>query len=659
MAAVPTLGLDLAAAPQLEAALHAQLARGFGYVCVPIAHPRLKRRLAMPVPGGAAAARTAWQGAEDAAPFTRSDLLLPSDAWTTQVVGKLSEWARLDSPHEAERRNSADVLRQEAAFAAHLSLPAVLLPRGAYLAETHSNLARLVFELLQQSQCPPLWLPLPLCASRCRDGAAHPVDTWAVWDRIRTLCDHHPRLSLVLEVTEDLPAPAEVARWLAEPVRALAVHTRLFLTGVAGAPRLSRSHAQLMRRFAALPSVQLILRGRVTSHHAVLRALFEPASGEAEASKEQQQGEGDDDDEDDASASGDELDASYADYLQAPLQPLQDNLESQTYETFERDAIKYAQYEAAVARVLRALPAAAAGPAPAVVMVLGAGRGPLVQVVLRAAAAARRGVRVYAVEKNPNAVVTLRNLKHALWRDAVTVVAQDMRAWQAPELADVVVSELLGSFGDNELSPECLDGALRLLKPGGVSVPSDSLSYLAPVAAHKLWAEINAAAAAGGGGGGGGGSWLKGFETPYVVKLRAAHSVSAPQPCFLFRHPNRAGGDGNEPLAPLDNQRFARLRFAAARDSVVHGLAGYFEARLFGDEVTLSTLPATHTPNMQSWFPLFFPLRHPVHVRAGAALEVCLWRVVGASRVWYEWCLEGEHATPLHNPAGRSSFIGL
>ena len=30
--------------------------------------------------------------------------------------------------------------------------------------------------------------------------------------------------------------------------------------------------------------------------------------------------------------------------------------------------------------------------------------------------------------------------------------------------ADIVVSELLGSFGDNELSPECLDGAQAFLK---------------------------------------------------------------------------------------------------------------------------------------------------------------------------------------------------
>jgi hypothetical protein len=41
------------------------------------------------------------------------------------------------------------------------------------------------------------------------------------------------------------------------------------------------------------------------------------------------------------------FEAPYWDYLQAPLQPLMDNLESQTYETFERDPVKYREYERA------------------------------------------------------------------------------------------------------------------------------------------------------------------------------------------------------------------------------------------------------------------------------------------------------------------------
>ena len=50
-----------------------------------------------------------------------------------------------------------------------------------------------------------------------------------------------------------------------------------------------------------------------------------------------------------------------------------------------------------------------------------------------------------------------------MWGELVEVVSCDMREWKAPEKADILVSELLGSFGDNELSPECLDGAQRFL----------------------------------------------------------------------------------------------------------------------------------------------------------------------------------------------------
>lgn len=72
----------------------------------------------------------------------------------------------------------------------------------------------------------------------------------------------------------------------------------------------------------------------------------------------------------------------YLDYLQSPLQPLRDNLESQTYETFERDPVKYAQYEEAVFRCLQ--DRIADGKKRHVIMVVGAGRGPLVAASLRA-----------------------------------------------------------------------------------------------------------------------------------------------------------------------------------------------------------------------------------------------------------------------------------
>lgn len=62
----------------------------------------------------------------------------------------------------------------------------------------------------------------------------------------------------------------------------------------------------------------------------------------------------------------------------------------------------------------------------------------------------------------------------------------DVMAQEPSEKADMLVSELLGSWGDNELSPECLDGAQRFLKDGGVSIPQEYTSYVAPMSSHKV-----------------------------------------------------------------------------------------------------------------------------------------------------------------------------
>ena len=43
------------------------------------------------------------------------------------------------------------------------------------------------------------------------------------------------------------------------------------------------------------------------------------------------------------------------------------------------------------------------------------------------------------------------------------------------------MSELLGSFGDNELSPECLIPTEKFLKPGGVYLPWSYTNYVVPI----------------------------------------------------------------------------------------------------------------------------------------------------------------------------------
>lgn len=51
-----------------------------------------------------------------------------------------------------------------------------------------------------------------------------------------------------------------------------------------------------------------------------------------------------------------------------------------------------------------------------------------------------------------------------------------VRAGSYPQ-PDLIVSELLGSFGDNELSPECLDGVTDILRETTISIPQEYTSY--------------------------------------------------------------------------------------------------------------------------------------------------------------------------------------
>lgn len=53
----------------------------------------------------------------------------------------------------------------------------------------------------------------------------------------------------------------------------------------------------------------------------------------------------------------------------------------------------------------------------AVVMVVGAGRGPLVRSAFNASANVDRKIKMYVVEKNPNAIVTLSALQEEMWND--------------------------------------------------------------------------------------------------------------------------------------------------------------------------------------------------------------------------------------------------
>lgn len=580
-------------------------------------------------------------------PVAGSDLILSPSQWSGHVVGKISAWIDLDSEDETLRMDSETTLKQEIAWASHLSLQACLLPspKGAMCA----NYARCVNQILQGLSNMQLWLRIPLVKADDESTGENfngLSDSWELWNSFRLLCEHHSQLSVALDVLSTLPSVNSIGRWFGESVRALLLHTDCFLTNARGYPCLSKRHQNLITGFFD-HSVQVVLSGKPL-HRASTGSLANHAENNVNDTQKhplrlyldyvgylyQKMG---------PLTEQERLEHGYKDFLQAPLQPLMDNLEAQTYETFEKDSVKYIQYQRAICKaLLDRVRDEEASTQTTVLMVVGAGRGPLVRAALQAAEETGRKLKVYAVEKNPNAVVTLHSLlKLEGWENIVSIISSDMRCWNAPEKADILVSELLGSFGDNELSPECLDGAQRFLKEDGISIPSSYTSFIQPITASKLYNDVKAH------------KDMVHFETAYVVKLHRIARLSPSQPVFTFTHPNHS----NE----KSNQRYKKMSFEIPSDAgsaLVHGFAGYFDATLYKD-VHLGIEPSIATPNMFSWFAIFFPLRQPVYVRPGSSLEVHFWRCSASTKVWYEWCVSNPTASPIHNSNGRSYWVGL
>lgn len=403
--------------------------------------------------------------------------------------------------------------------------------------------------------------------------------------------------------------------------------------------------------------------------------------------------------------------ASYENTIQLPLQPLGHQLSNGVYGVFEKDEGKYTEYRRAFDGYVRrwatgGVPSHRPGSHILYAVVLGCGRGPLIQQFLECCTEHQVQAHVFAVEKNECA------LQYTAWRwgthpallsltsqgHHVDFIAADGRHLFSEKVklpaefgwCDVLISELLGSAGDNELSPECIEGFLHEVRlyqasvsvppnPCLLSIPQSYTTWVAPL--HSVAFEQTIMETA-----------VKGltvcpegcnrheavFHQLFVCNLTQGLVLDAPQELWSFSHPSSpSSADSINSSSRLTRRCVFHINSGRRCSAVVV----FFSAVLYQDDqltVKLSTVPHEATPGMFSWFPCVFTphssfSKEATHHRRsdrGVAetganggereqrhviFEIQRCVEAQEKRVWYEWSLGDEEDTSQLNKSGRDA----
>lgn len=191
-----------------------------------------------------------------------------------------------------------------------------------------------------------------------------------------------------------------------------------------------------------------------------------------------------------------------------------------------------------------------------------------------------------------------------------------------PEKVDVIVCDQIGRFGpESGLIEHLSDVRERFLKPGGSIIPSQVALCIVPVEAPEMWNRVE--------------FWSHspaGFDfqpasrlaanTGYPVKYRPENLLSSPQ---------LAGSFDLNTVTPSLSMTL-RGDFVVDRDDTLHGIGGWFSAKL-SNSVTMSNSPlVAQRINRQN---VFFPLAKPVSVTKGDHIEIELH--IRSTEIIFSW----------------------
>lgn len=120
-------GLEYMTTSDLEACLTETLRSYYSFMVCPIVHPRFRRHYV--------------SGAGCIGGFTRSDMIISPQDWTSRMVVKLSPYLNVDSKSPIVQKRHEDCLNEELNYCRGVGVPAIMLSLHG---RDSQNLARIL-----------------------------------------------------------------------------------------------------------------------------------------------------------------------------------------------------------------------------------------------------------------------------------------------------------------------------------------------------------------------------------------------------------------------------------------------------------------------------------------------------------------------------------
>lgn len=260
------------------------------------------------------------------------------------------------------------------------------------------------------------------------------------------------------------------------------------------------------------------------------------------------------------------------------------------------DPLRIAQFEAAVARVVR--------PGD-VIADLGCGTGVLGLLCLKAGAS-----RAYEIDSSAMIGVAQESFVRAGWDGQAVFLHGKAHQVELPERVDVVVCDQVGYFGfDYGIVQSLQDARRRFLKTSGTLIPARIKLQLAAVDSETCRAPVE--------------GWHTGavpaeFHWLHKHAVNTKHAVNLQKDAVLGTPAELGVIDLRE-----DNPEFHSwtVELRIERDGILHGLAGWFDCELT-EGVWMTNSPLSDQAIQRSQ--AFLPLGEAVAVKAGDVVKATL-----------------------------------